>query len=232
MNIQPILDYQKLDSELFKIEKSIKESENKSIAGKMYEKIKQSQERSYKLEEKAGKILEEIEKIKKQFKIQEDKIAELEGKDMEKLSKEDIAKIESIKDKLAQNLVKLEDYLTHLAENINGVLAEFNKTIKEFNQSKAQYSECKEKYDKEVGEIESDKKEITSKLTALAKEIDVKVMEAYSKRRKQNIFPVVVPLKGNCCGGCHMELPYAQISELERAGIFSCEHCHRLIYKG
>ena len=54
MNIQPILEYQKLDSELFKIEKNIRESKNKVTASQMFDSMKQAQERSHKLEEKAG----------------------------------------------------------------------------------------------------------------------------------------------------------------------------------
>lgn len=231
MNIQPILEYQKLDSDLFKIEKKIRESKSKSTAGEMFENMRQAQERSRKLEEKAGGVLSELEKIKKQYKIQEDKLSELEGKDVELLSKEEMDKVEVVKDKLAQNLAILEKNLASLAENVNGLLAEFNKTIKTFNSCKEKYSQCKTQYDNEVQEVEKDKNEITAKLESLSKEIQPKIMEAYTKRRKENIFPVVVPIKGNCCGGCHMELPYAQISVLEREGVFSCEHCHRLIYK-
>lgn len=231
MNIQPILEYQKLDSDLFKIEKKIRESKSKSTAGEMFESMRQAQERSRKLEEKAGGVLGELEKIKKQYKIQEDKLSELEGKNVELLSKEEMDKVEVVKDKLAQNLAILEKNLTSLAESVNGLLAEFNKTIKTFNSCKEKYSQCKTQYDNEVQEVEKDKNEITAKLESLSKEIQPKIMDAYTKRRKENIFPVVVPIKGNCCGGCHMELPYAQISVLEREGVFSCEHCHRLIYK-
>lgn len=231
MNIQPILEYQKLDGELFKIEKGIKDSKSKSMASQMYENMKQAQDRSHKLEEKAGSVIEEIEKIKKQFEIQKNKLAELEEKNFEEISKEEIDKMAMVKEKLAQNLAILEKNLTALAENANGVLTEFNKTIKTFNACKEKYAQSKTQYDKEVESVEQNKQQITNKLNALAKEINPKIMESYTKRRKENVFPVVVPLKGNCCGGCHMELPYAQISVLEREGIFYCEHCRRLIYK-
>ena len=186
MNIQPILEYQKLDSELFKIEKNIRESKNKVTASQMFDSMKQAQERSHKLEEKAGSVINEIEKIKKQFKIQEDKLAEMENKDLENLSKEEIEKMAMVKDKLAQNLAILEKNLTALAESVNGVLADFNKTIKNFNACKEKYGECKVAYDKEVESVEGEKKAISARLALLAKEIDSKVMEAYAKRRKEN----------------------------------------------
>lgn len=231
MEISKILEYQTLDSELFKIEKQLRENKNKQQANQMHENMKNAQLKSVKLEEKAGSLLNEIEKVKKQFKIQEDKMNEFMEKDLTKLSKEELEKLTILKDKLTQNLNILDKNLTSLAESVNAVLSDFNKTIKIFNSSKEQYAKCKADYDKDVKNVEGTRNEITEKLKALSKSIDGKIMEAYLKRRKENIFPVVVPLKGNLCGGCHMELPYATISTLNSEGILTCEHCRRIIYK-
>ncbi len=231
MEITKILEYQTLDSELFKIEKQLRENKNKQQANQMHENMKNAQLKSIKLEDKAGSLLAEIDKVKKQFKIQEDKMNEFMSKDLTKLSKEELDKLSILKDKLSQNLNILDKNLTSLAESVNAVLSDFNKTIKVFNSSKEQFAKCKAEYDNDVKKVEGVKNEISNKLKALAKNIDNKIMEAYLKRRKENIFPVVVPLKGNLCGGCHMELPYATISMLDSEGILTCEHCRRIIYK-
>lgn len=231
MNLNKILEYQKLDSDLVKIERQIKENSNKKLANKMHEKMREAQDRSLKLEEKAGNIFSEIEKVKKQFKIQQDKMEEFSSKDIQKLSKEELNKLVALKDKLAQNLSILERNLSSLAENVNAVLADFNKTIKTFNSSKEQFSKSKEDYESDLKAVERNKKEIEDKLKNLSKSIEPKIMEAYQKRRKENIFPVVVPLINNSCGGCHIELPYANISKLQDDSVLTCEHCHRLIYK-
>lgn len=231
MKVDKILEYQNLDGELFKIEKNIKENKNKQIANQMHENMKNAQARSLKLEEKASSILNEIEKVKKQYKVQEDKMNEFLAKDLTKLTKEELEKYNVLKDKLGQNLSILEKNLTSLAETVNAVLADFNKTIKNFNTSKEQYLKSKESYDNDIKAVELDKQELINKLKQLEKGIDNKIMESYMKIRKENIFPVVVPLKGNSCGGCHVELPYATISVLDSESVLSCEHCHRLIYK-
>lgn len=231
MNLNDILEYQKLDSELFKIEKQIKDNKNKQTANQMHENMKNAQSRSLKLEEKAGDILNEIDKVKKQFQIQEDKMNEFLSKDLTKLTKEEIDKYNVLKEKLSQNLSILEKNLSALAENVNAVLSDFNKTIKTFNTSKEQYLKSKENYENDINAVEENKKQISERLNALSKNIDSKIMESYNKIRKENIFPVVVPLKDNLCGGCHIELPYATLSVLERDGVLACEHCHRLIYK-
>ena len=231
MDFTQILSYQNLDRELYNIERQIKSNENKRKAEEMHESMRAAQEKSLQLEKKAGVLLADIEKMKKQFQIQQDKINEFMSKDLSKMSSAEIAKLTTLKDKLSQNLVILDKNLTALAENINAVLAEFNKTIKTFNSAKAQYNASKTAYEKDVESVESKKDELAKKLAVLAKTVDSKLMDAYQKRRHENIFPVIVPLRNNSCGGCHIELPYANISKLESEGILSCEHCRRIIYK-
>lgn len=231
MKIEKILEYQNLDREMFGKEKELKENENKKKANSLYDDMKTAQERSYKLENKAGQILAEIEKVKKQYQIQEDKMNEFLSKNLESISKDEIAKLSQLKDKLSQNIQILEKNLASLAESMNGVLSEFNKAIKTINSSKEEYAMHKKAYDEDVVQVEKEKEKIAVKLKALSADIDPKIMEEYTKRRKENVFPVVVPLRGNSCGGCHVELPFANLTKLNEEGMLSCEHCRRLIYK-
>lgn len=236
MKVEQILEYQKLDKDMFKLEKELRENPHKKKANQLHETMRAAQERSVKLEEKAGALLVEIEKVKKQLKIQQDKMSEFMAKDLNSLTKEEIEKIASLKDKLAQNLQILEKNLSSLAETVNSVLADFNKTIKSFNASKEEFAKCKADYDNEVKVVEEKKAEIATKLKEISKNIDSSIMDAYQKRRKENIFPVVVPLmeegKGSYfCGGCRTQLSFASINKIDNEGVATCDHCRRLIYK-
>jgi hypothetical protein len=231
MNIEQILDYQNLDRELFKLEKQLRENKNKETASQMHETMKNAQAKSVKLEEKAGQLLSEIEKVKKQYQIQDDKMKEFLTKDLSKLSVEELNKMNSLREKLSQNLSILEKNLSQLAETMNAVLSDFNKTIKDFNTSKETYLASKESYDNDVKAAEGQKQELASQLAKLEKNIDKDIMEKYKRIRSQNVFPVVVGLNNNSCGGCHVELSYANISALDNEGMLVCEHCHRIIYK-
>ncbi len=231
MKVDMILKYQKLDGELFKIERGLRDNQNKKEVDKLRDNIKNAQSRSVKLEENAGRLLSEIEKVKNQVKTQEEKIKEFNLKDIDNMSKEDITKLDSLKEKLKQNITILEKNLTSLAENMNAILADFNKTIKIFNTAKNDYSKKKQAYDEDVKEVEKQKSEISKDLKELSKSIEPNIMEAYQKRRGENVFPVLVPLNGNCCGGCHMELPFANLTKLNEEGIITCEHCRRIVYK-
>ncbi len=231
MNIEQILNYQNLDGELFKIEKRLKDNINKKNANIMRENMKTAQAHSLKLEEKASKLLEDIDKVKKQFKVQQDKIAQMVERGTNSLSDQEIEKTNSLIEKLSQNLTILEKNLTSLAESMNVILSDFNKTIKSFNSAKEKYSKFKEGFDNDQRAVEERQVKLENELKALAKKVDPKLLEAYEKRRKENIFPIFVELKGNSCGGCHIELPYANIAKLDSDKILTCEHCHRIIYK-
>ena len=232
MKVEKMLEYQKLDSEMFKIERQLKENRNRQTATQMHESMKNAQARSVKLEERAGTLLAEIDKVKKQFQVQEDKMQEFLQKDLSKMSKEEIEHLSLLKNKLAQNLQILEKNLATLAESVNAVLADFNKTIKTFNFAKDEFAKSKSAYDADIKAVEGQKAEIEKRLNNIAKECDSKLLESYLKRRRENVFPVIVSLKGNSCGGCHVELPYASIAKLNEAGVLVCEHCRRIIYKG
>ena len=164
MKVENILEYQKLDVELYKIEKQINENPNKKMAEQLHENMRVAQARSVKLEEKAKELLNEIDKVKKQCKIQEDKLNEFLSMNVEKMSKTDVEKLSNLKDKLNQNLTILEKNLTTLAENMNAVLADFNKTIKTFNNARDEYAKRKNAYETEIKKIEKDKLEINKRL--------------------------------------------------------------------
>lgn len=230
MDISKMLDYQKLDSELFKLEKSLRDSQHKAQASQMQDTAKKAQERSNQLENKAEALYGEIDKMRNQYIVQQKKMEEIFSKNVDNLSKEEVDALLQVKDKLASNLVILDKNLTRLAESVNAVLADFNKTVKVYNMARETYAKSKGAYDAQLQEIEPKRKEIMEKLQEIAKTVDPKLMEQYTKRRKDNIFPVMVPVRDSSCGGCHMELPVSMMNKLKEEGVLSCEHCRRIIY--
>ena len=56
-----------------------------------------------------------------------------------------------------------------------------------------------------------------------------KLYEKYKSMRADKIFPVFVPLRNNCCGGCSMEQSLHFVQKLRQAGMLACENCGRII---
>lgn len=233
MDFKNILEYQKIDGELYALEVSLARSENKKKCIALSNLAKEAQAKSAQLEDKANEVLKEFEEAKKVL-VQNTKLAEaLSKKDVEKMNNvEEIDRDITNKEKLSSNLTILDRKITKIAESINAILAEYNKTLKSYNEAKEKYKVCKEAYDKEVAEVEPKMKEIQAKLATLAKTVEPEIMTKYSTMRKDKKYPVFVPLLNNsACGHCRMELSASAVAKLNNDGSLVCEHCRCVIYK-
>lgn len=230
MDIKKIVEYQRVDSKLFQIERQLSQSVNKQKCAQLSSIARDSQVKSAKLEEQAAQIAKEIQDL---FRIADQnklKIKEILAQDVEKMSAEQIDASLALREKLMQNLAILDKKATKLAELANAVLSDFNKTKVNYKNAGEKYKECKEAYDKEVAAVSPKIQELQSELSKLSKEVDPKLLEEYNKRRHDRIFPVFVSLNDKCCGGCHMEVPASSISKLQKEGMLVCENCRRIIY--
>lgn len=230
MDFTKILQYQNLDSELVKLEKAQRDNPNKKLATQMHKRASDAQARSVKLEENAKELYGRIKTIREQFDMQNRMLNQVKNKDVDSLEAKDVEALIVLKDKLAQNANFLDKNLTRLAENVKMVIDEYQKASKIYGEARNKYNECKAAYDKEMEALEPKRKELEKKLAQEEKGIDKDVLDKYKHLRKDNIFPVYVPLRNNSCGGCNIELPVAVISKLKEEGALSCEHCHRIIY--
>ena len=232
MDFNKILEYQKVDGELYALENKLARSENKKKCIALSNLAKEAQAKSSSLEEKANDVLKEFDEARKVL-AQNTKLADaLAKKDVEKMNKEELEHDLEFKDKISGNLNFLDRKITKIAETINTILAEYNKTVKSYNEAKEKYRVSKIAYDKEVAEIEPQMKEIEKKLAELAKSVEPSLMQKYSSMRKDKRYPVFVPLlNNNSCGHCRMELSASAVAKLNSEGSLSCEHCRCVIIK-
>ena len=73
-------------------------------------------------------------------------------------------------------------------------------------------------------------KEINAKLAAIAGKLPHETLKKYQQKRKERIFPIIVPLSGDRCV-CGMDFPLAQQGKLAGGNVVECENCHRFVYK-
>jgi len=232
MNIEALLKYQKLDEELFKVEQKLTNSPYRKKANELTAVAKKSQTKSAELEAEAERLISEISEIKEKYQINQSKCEEMLAANTEEMTFEEIDKINVLKSKILSNLNILEKMLQKSAESINKILSEFNSTKKAYDEARVQYAACKQKIDEESKLLEPEKERLKKELAVLEKDVDAELMAEYKKKRHDNIFPVIVPLEGNnFCGRCRMELPKAILAKLKDAGVITCEHCKRFVYK-
>lgn len=232
MDFNKILEYQKIDGQLYALENKLAKSENKKNCIALSNLAKDAQAKSSALEDKANEVLKEFEEAKKVL-AQNTKLADaLSQKDVNKMKGEELDHDLEFKDKISSNLNFLDRKITKIAETINTILTEYNKTVKSYNDAKEKYKVSKDAYDKEVAEIEPQMKEIQAKLNVLAKTLEPSLLDKYNSMRKDKRYPVFVPLiNNNACGHCRMELSASAVAKLNNEGSLNCEHCRCVIYK-
>lgn len=231
MNIEKILKYQKVDEQMYKLEQKLAGSETKKKANEYASIAKKAQAKSVELEAESAKFIVEIEKIQKNFDISQKALNSLKNSDPEKMTLEEIEKMETLRKKVVNNLTVLEKALQKSAESVNRIISEFNAAKKTYDKARVQFDSCKQALAVETKAIEAEKTKVREELSSLEKEIDDETLSAYKKRRADGIFPVVVPLEnGSFCGRCRMELAKVAISRIKEKGVITCEHCKRYVY--
>ena len=226
-----ILNYQTVDGKLLQLEKQLSESESKKVFQKMQSFVKEIQIKSTQLEQKAKELFAEYEATKKEFDKNFETAENLSKTNAEEVSENQIEDYITKLNNVSSNLSQIEKNLMSQADRINKLLIEFEQTKKQYNVAKVKYKENKEKYEELEKQLLPEITKIKKELTVLEKEIDKNLLAKYKTLRQDNLFPVFVNLvQKTRCGGCSMELSYAQISSLKNKGYTECENCHRIIF--
>lgn len=128
MNIEKLLEYQKKDFEIIKLERKINDSESKKVLNDMIAKVKESQNKSLQLEKVAGDLLAEYNKLVKTFEENSSKLETISKQKLESSSLAEIETYEHLTNSIANNLAILEKKFVFIAENINNILNQFESS--------------------------------------------------------------------------------------------------------
>lgn len=230
MDLKSILDYQKKDAELIKLERALNQNENKKIYTQMVNVVKEAQNQSAALEKQAGDLVKNFNSLKKVYEENIKTANTLANKKLETVSEEELDSMQDIAKKISNNLAILEKRLLQQAENVRNALSNFDQTKKRYNQARDKYNKHKELFDEDSKKLSPEIEQKEKEVKKLEANIDANILSKYKHKRQDKIYPVFVPCLDKTCGGCRMELPSASLSTLKKDGILECEHCRRIIY--
>ncbi len=232
--MKEIIEYQRLDAQIFKLEREKNNLEEKNVMNKMIAFVKDAQNKSVALENEGKGLLNEYNNLKSEYNSL--------SKDIQKLINEKISDKESIDD-IDASLVQantLSSKLFMVERNINIIITKIRDLLKGFEQTKnnaikarAKHKEAKENYSNKVSEIEPKIEELKKQQKILEKSINPDVFEKYKVIKNDGIFPVFVKVKmigtSILCGGCGMEVPKGKADVLKNNKYIQCEQCRRII---
>ena len=229
-NLKAILQYQEVDTKLYKIEREIAGCEERKEYVKVKKFLETAPEKLDSLDVKAAALKTQAEDLAKKYASTEETLKDFENLDELVNGGADIAFYKKKAQSIVDQLKKLKAEISVLATSIKETDAEYQKLKKQVISAQKQYGEVSEKYKAVKASREDERKAIETELAKIAKEIPADMMEVYQTKRKERVFPVVGQLTSNRCPYCSMEPPIAARNKLTGGGTIECDSCHRIIF--
>ena len=225
-----LLEYQKVDGSLRKIEQEVASSDERKKYLQARKVMKTALDKLDALDRHAADLIRLRDELSLKAAEASKGIEEYDDIDELLEGGADVAFYKKNAQGLLERLRTVKSELAKLLGEIDSISAEYKKLMEQGKQANKVYKENKEKAEKIEASHAGDVKEIKAKLGEIGKKIDPKILEFYNNKRREGIFPVVVQLNDWMCV-CGVELPLLHRSELEGGNMIECEHCRRLIYK-
>jgi hypothetical protein len=125
-----------------------------------------------------------------------------------------------------------------LEEEILGIFDKIELAENVLNDARAKLNEERKRIDMEKKKINAEKQEIEKNLAGLEEKrnsitplIDKETLSRYERILYNKDGLALVPIKGENCGGCYMNLPPQIINEVRlKEKIMYCERCARMLF--
>lgn len=229
--LEEILEYQKKDGQLVKIEKEISESKAKKVVNQMVGIVKDAQQKIVLTEKNATTLIKTYNELNKSFENQQKVILKYLKLKLENENDETIAEYEKNIKEATTNLLLIQKNIAKLSKSITETLKQFEQYKKDVIDAKKKHAQGMDAYNKLIESHKKDVETLKAELVKLEKKVDPKLLAKYKKMREDKKFPIFVPLLNSSCGGCSMGLAVSQLNKLEEKGMLECENCRRIIYK-
>lgn len=232
MNIEKILEYQNLDTQIKKLEEALENSADQKAMNSLKKVVQETKNISASLEKEAEKTITEFNKMQKNYNDAKNALERLEKSQDNEYTEQQCAECVKQLNNIANFLASLEKVMRQTAEKVNSILTEYETAKQNYEVAKNKHALHKQNLEKLKEKTLPQLETLQENLAKLESGLEDKFIKKYKTKRQDKIFPVVVPLRGNACGGCGMELPSAQIEKLKKDGFLECENerCHRIIY--
>jgi len=224
-----LVEIQEIDKEIFDHKKDLVEKPAYLADLKAHYEVKKENMKN--LEEKSKSIQVERKAKELDLKSKEDEIAKANTQLSQiKTNKEYTAKITEIENIKADKSIAEEKILESFddSDKVNVQIDEEKKVLEE--EEKKYLSEKKE-IEASVKEIEDKIKVLESKKNQLTPGIDKKLLSNYERILHNKEGLAIVPVSGESCGGCFMNVPAQVVNEMKmHEKIVACEMCARILY--
>ena len=227
--IELLVALQKVDDEIFAIRSDMENAPKE---------VEELRARFTALNESRDRLLEKLSHLKEQAKrldldidTDSDRLKSSKSKLMQVGNAKEYHAMMREMDSLERSNRSREEERVTLIEELerqNGALAEIET---EYEAMKKELEEKEGSLEARVGEATARLNVLDKQRTEASREVPAPVFARYEFIRQRLPYPVIVPVDGGVCSGCHIAIPPQGYIELQRGSqILSCPNCQRLIY--
>lgn len=227
--IRKIIELQKIDGEIYKLKVELKEKP--AILTQLQEEFELHKGTLLALEEKSKSVQVGRKEKELELKSKEDEIAKANAQLSQiKTNKEYTAKIAEIEHIKADQSVIEEKILMSFDES--------ERINKDIELEKAKVGEQEKNYLAKKKEAEEDVRVIEDRIKVLDAQrmqavtgVEPEFLNRYSKILQHKEGVAIVPVQGNTCGGCYMNVTPQQLNMIRmNEKLVECEMCSRILY--
>ena len=228
-----LLDYQKLDIKIGKIEAEVKQSDLYKKVVKVRKYLLDSQKLMQKHETDIVEINQVIKGLLLQYNESSETIEELAEAITNINDESSIKEAQMLLRKAKQekaDLSRIEKEIVKDQKRISEIEESLQKIAHNVPTYKAEFEQLKEKYDAELVEVNKKTAPLKDELKELSNNIDKDILKKYKTVKKSHALAVVM-LDGKRCMGCNMELSSGMVKQVTTSDtLLECENCGRLLY--
>ena len=133
MDLSNILEYQKKDGELIKIERELASNPSRKIFSEMVAIVKKAQEKSGALEQRAGNLAKDYEALKKAYDESQKEIEEENKKAEESISNLTVINVSKMKELFSSNDTKIIFVGSLTCPHCTAIKPVINSVVKDLN---------------------------------------------------------------------------------------------------
>ena len=227
--IEQLVVLQAVDDEIIILDQELEEAPRE--LAELEEQIKELQERKDQIEEKVHLLKEQRKKL--DLEIEDD------GSRIKK-SKNKLMMVSNTKEyhAMMREMDSLEKLNRMREEERVAVAEELDRQAEDTTALEEEFKTVQEAYDAKSATLEARVAKAKKRLDSLdrkrkkaGKVLPPPILGRYEFIRSRIENPVIVPVEGGVCGGCHIMIPPQTYNELQKGKqIIGCPNCQRLIY--
>ncbi len=224
-----LVDLQKLDGEIFRMKKDLKEKPK--VLAQLKEEFESKKAHLKELEAQFKTMQVARNSLETDLKAKEDEIAKANSQlSAIKTNKEYTAKITEIEGLKADKSL-IEEKILKSYDETDACKDETAKEQELLKQEEQKYQQQKKEIDDQVKVLEGRVKELEAKRGGITPQINKTTLSRYEKILENKDGQAIVPITGSSCGGCYMNVPPQVINEVKMHDkVIFCESCARILY--